>query len=97
LRTALRNTPQSKNSLTATSDVSGASSRGDVTEARHVAQAYVRVAGDFVNGTDTAPNFNDALVRHRMIDAIEQAARTGSQASYDTSNPGAVETSRLST
>jgi predicted dehydrogenase len=63
----------------------------------NLAQAYVRVAGDFVNGTDTAPNFNDALVRHRMIDAIEQAARTGSQASYDTSNPGAVETSRLST
>jgi predicted dehydrogenase len=53
----------------------------------NLAQAYVRVGEDMLNGTRTAPTFDDAVVRHRMIEAIVMAAKTGRQQSYDCSKP----------
>jgi predicted dehydrogenase len=50
----------------------------------NLAQAYVRVADDMRNGTRTAPTFDDAVIRHRMIEAILLAAKTGRQQSYGT-------------
>jgi len=45
--------------------------------ANNVAEAYVRVAADFQNKTQTCPGFEQAVTRHRMITAIERAADTG--------------------
>jgi predicted dehydrogenase len=43
----------------------------------NVAQAYVRFAQDYREGTHFSPTFDDAVTRHRMLDAIETAAATG--------------------
>jgi predicted dehydrogenase len=43
----------------------------------NVAQAYVRFARDYRDGTHLCPTFEDAVTRHRMLDAIEKAAATG--------------------
>ncbi len=43
----------------------------------NVAQAYVRFAEDLRSGTRTCPDFDDAVVRHQMVAAIELAAATG--------------------
>jgi predicted dehydrogenase len=43
----------------------------------NVAQAYVRFASDMREGTHLCPGFAEALVRHRMIAAIETAASSG--------------------
>jgi predicted dehydrogenase len=43
----------------------------------NVAQAYVRFARDYREGTHLCPTFDDAVTRHRMLDAIERAAATG--------------------
>ena len=43
----------------------------------NVAQAYARFARDYREGTHLCPTFNDAVTRHRMLDAIETAAATG--------------------
>jgi predicted dehydrogenase len=43
----------------------------------NVAQAYVRLARDYREGTHFCPTFEDALTRHRMLNAIETAAATG--------------------
>jgi predicted dehydrogenase len=40
----------------------------------NVAQAYHRFAEDIRSGTRTCPDYNDAVIRHRMIAAIEEAA-----------------------
>ncbi len=48
-----------------------------------LAQAYTRVLGDISKGTREVPTFADAVVRHRMIEAIERAAETGQRQSYD--------------
>jgi predicted dehydrogenase len=45
--------------------------------ARNVASIYRLMANDLCNGTHTAPDFDDALVLHMTIDAIEQSAMTG--------------------
>ena len=45
--------------------------------ATNVAQAYARFARDYREGTHLCPTFDDAVTRHRMLDAIEQAAATG--------------------
>ena len=45
--------------------------------ATNVAQAYVRFARDYREGTHLCPTFDDAVTRHRMLDAIEAAAATG--------------------
>jgi predicted dehydrogenase len=43
----------------------------------NVAQAYARFARDYRDGTHLCPTFEDAVTRHRMLDAIETAAATG--------------------
>jgi predicted dehydrogenase len=43
----------------------------------NVAQAYARFARDYREGTHLCPTFEDALTRHRMLNAIEMAAATG--------------------
>jgi predicted dehydrogenase len=43
----------------------------------NVAQAYARFARDYREGTHFCPTFEDAVTRHRMLDAIETAATTG--------------------
>src|SRR3989449_58335 len=43
----------------------------------NVAQAYAHFAHDCREGTHLCPTFNDAVTRHRMLDAIERAAATG--------------------
>jgi predicted dehydrogenase len=43
----------------------------------NVAQAYAHFARDYREGTHLCPTFDDAVTRHRMLDAIEAAAATG--------------------
>jgi predicted dehydrogenase len=43
----------------------------------NVAQAYARFARDYREGTHFCPTFDDAVTRHRMLDAIETAAAIG--------------------
>src|SRR6266498_328403 len=43
----------------------------------NVAQAYAHFARDYREGTNLCPTFDDAVTRHWMLDAIEQAAATG--------------------
>jgi predicted dehydrogenase len=43
----------------------------------NVAEAYARFARDYRDGTHLCPTFEDAVTRHRMLDAIETAAATG--------------------
>ena len=43
----------------------------------NVAQAYAHFARDYREGTHLCPTFDDAVTRHRMLDAIETAAATG--------------------
>jgi predicted dehydrogenase len=43
----------------------------------NVAQAYARFARDYRDGTHFCPTFEDAVTRHRMLNAIETAAATG--------------------
>jgi len=45
----------------------------------NVAQAYVRFAQDLANATHLCPGFDEAVTRHRMIAAIEEAARLGTR------------------
>jgi len=43
----------------------------------NVAEAYARFARDYREGTHFCPTFDDAVTRHRMLNAIETAAATG--------------------
>jgi predicted dehydrogenase len=43
----------------------------------NVAQAYALFARDYREGTHLCPTFDDAVTRHRMLNAIETAAATG--------------------
>src|SRR5882672_3921677 len=43
----------------------------------NVAQAYAYFARDYREGTHLCPTFDDAVTRHRMLNAIETAAATG--------------------
>jgi predicted dehydrogenase len=43
----------------------------------NVAQSYARFAHDYREGTHSCPTFDDAVTRHRMLNAIEAAATTG--------------------
>jgi len=43
----------------------------------NVAQAYVRFASDYRQGTHLCPTFDDAVTRHRMLNAVETASATG--------------------
>lgn len=40
----------------------------------NVAQVWARMRDDIRNGTHTAPSFADAVVRHKMLDALERSA-----------------------
>jgi predicted dehydrogenase len=44
---------------------------------RNVAQAYARYADALPTGKHAAPDFEDAVTRHRLIDAIERSAEEG--------------------
>lgn len=50
--------------------------------ALNVAHLYALFAKDLSDGGCHCPDFDDALIRHRMLDAIECAARTGTRQSY---------------
>ncbi|WP_326719893.1 Gfo/Idh/MocA family oxidoreductase [Streptomyces sp. NBC_00243] len=43
----------------------------------NIAQSYARFAQDYREGTHLCPTFEDAVTRHRMLNAIETAAATG--------------------
>jgi predicted dehydrogenase len=43
----------------------------------NIAQAYALFARDYREGTHLCPTFDDAVTRHRMLNAIETAAATG--------------------
>src|SRR3989442_455231 len=43
----------------------------------NVAQAYAHFARDYREGTHLCPTFDDAVTRHRMLEAIEMAEATG--------------------
>jgi predicted dehydrogenase len=47
----------------------------------NVAQAYVRLAQDLRDGTRLCPTFDDAVVRHKLLHAIETSASTGQRQS----------------
>src|SRR2546430_5568171 len=47
----------------------------------NVAQAYARFARDYREGTHLCPTFEDAVTRHRLLNAIETAAATGQRQS----------------
>jgi predicted dehydrogenase len=47
--------------------------------ALNVAQQYARLAESIRNGTPAMPDFEAAVVRHRMLDAIQRAANTGAR------------------
>src|SRR5205814_6973458 len=49
----------------------------------NVAQAYARFARDYREGTHLCPTFEDAVTRHRMLNAIETAATTGQRQTLD--------------
>src|SRR5438034_1142375 len=49
----------------------------------NVAQAYAHFARDYREGTHLCPTFDDAVRRHRMLDAIETAAATGQRQRLD--------------
>ena len=40
----------------------------------NVAQAYARLVLDLRSGTRLSPTFDDAVVRHRLLDAVEASA-----------------------
>lgn len=44
---------------------------------QNVAQAYALLAGDLREGTSNCPTFADAVVRHRLLDAVERSAASG--------------------
>ncbi|MDX6491418.1 MAG: hypothetical protein QOD43_1663 [Gaiellaceae bacterium] len=61
----------------------------------NVAQAYARFARDYREGTHLCPTFEDAVTRHRMLDAIETAAATGQRQTLRGSAYGAAQESNL--
>ena len=44
---------------------------------KNVAQAYARFAAALQSGKSDAPDFNDAVVRHALIDAMERSHNEG--------------------
>jgi predicted dehydrogenase len=47
-----------------------------------VAQMYEGILRDLAEGTHIVPTFADAVKRHRMVEAIEVSAKTGTRQSY---------------
>jgi predicted dehydrogenase len=52
----------------------------------NIARVYKRLANDLRTGNRTAPNFDDAVALHRILAAIEEAARSGSRVAVDAPN-----------
>ncbi|MBC8103782.1 MAG: Gfo/Idh/MocA family oxidoreductase [Cytophagales bacterium] len=50
----------------------------------NVAQLYVQLARDIREGTNCCADFDAAVVRHRMLDAIQASADTGTRQGYQT-------------
>ena len=50
--------------------------------ALNVAQVYLQLASDMRKGTSLAANFDHAVLRHRMIEAIQQSSDQGARQSY---------------
>lgn len=48
----------------------------------NVAQVYARLAQDILQGTKTCAGFDEAVIRHRMLDAIQIAANSGTKQAY---------------
>jgi len=48
----------------------------------NVAQLYVHLASHIRQGTSLSPTFDDAVIRHRMLAAIQTAAETGVRQTY---------------
>lgn len=48
----------------------------------NIAHNYLRLAKDLKEGTKLRPSFEDAVIRHRMINAVEIAASTGTRQHY---------------
>jgi predicted dehydrogenase len=55
--------------------------------ALNVAQAYAHLAQDLRTGSRIVPRFEDAVVRHRMLAAIEASAGSGQRFIYDSLPP----------
>jgi len=55
----------------------------DAITARNVAGLYRRMAQDLRHGTHTAPDFDDAVLLHNTVHAIEQSSKTGKRVSID--------------
>lgn len=53
--------------------------------AYHLAQHYGLVLNDLKEGTKLAPRFADAVIRHKLLDAIQKSSVTG-QRQYLSSN-----------
>ncbi|MDB5702303.1 MAG: putative oxidoreductase [Sphingomonadales bacterium] len=49
--------------------------------ALNVAEVYARFASDIRDGTSRCATFDDAVVRHQMVEAIERSAQTGNRVS----------------
>jgi predicted dehydrogenase len=49
--------------------------------AANVAEAYLRIEEDLRTGSRTAPSFDDAVTRHRMVHAVLEAAQSGQKQS----------------
>lgn len=49
----------------------------------NVANVYARYADDIRNHGRNCPDFEDAVIRHRMLEAIERAAETGCKQHYN--------------
>ena len=60
----------------------------------NVAQAYAHFARDYREGTHLCPTFDDAVTRHRMLDAIETAAATGQRQTLAAESSNKKETPR---
>lgn len=45
----------------------------------NIARAYVQLAEDMRNGSTRMPTFEHALIRHRLLEAVREAARTGTR------------------
>lgn len=48
----------------------------------NVAQAYAHIVADMRDGGNRAPDFAHAVLRYKMLDALQKAAQTGKQQSY---------------
>jgi predicted dehydrogenase len=58
------------------------------TPAYNVGRAYAAFAAGIANGTQTVPDFADAVARHEVIGAIERSAASGERVKVEPTGPG---------